>query len=325
MNAGYNSLSPGTRFLVTGGAGFIGSNLCEALLRLGMRVHCLDNISTGFQKNVDAFANHPFYTFQYGDIQTMEDCEKAVCGADFVLHQAAWGSVPRSIEEPLFYQRNNIMGTLNMLEAARRQGVKRFVYASSSTVYGDSEILPKKEGTEGKPLSPYGLTKRANEEYAVLYTNLYGLPTIGLRYFNVFGRRQSTNGQYATVIPKFITYLLRGEAPAIFGDGTQSRDFTYIDNVVQANIAACLAPPESAGAAYNIGYGERVTVLEVYETIQKVLGVSIPPEFKPKRRGDIPHSHADIGKARECLAYNPKWNFASGIRETIGWYKENIV
>lgn len=318
-------IAAGTRFLVTGGAGFIGSNLCGALLDLGMRVRCLDNLSTGFPKNTEEYSDHPNYMFQFGDIQSMDDCEKAVEGIDIVLHQAAWGSVPRSIQQPLLYQKNNIMGTLNMLEAARKHGVKKFVYASSSAIYGDDATLPKKEDKVGKPLSPYALTKQANEEYARLYTKLYGLPTIGLRYFNVFGRKQSPDGPYAAVIPRFIRHLLRGEAPVIFGDGTQSRDFTYIDNVIQANLRACTAPPASFGTAYNIACGGRVTLLEVYEAIQNALDVHIAPIFQPQREGDIPHSQADIQKAQEELRYNPEWDFASGIQEAIAWYKENMA
>lgn len=318
------AISAGTRFLVTGGAGFIGSNLCEALLRAGMRVTCMDNLSTGFIENVNMFMDHPNYTFSRGDIQSIADCEKAADGIEFVLHQAALGSVPRSVKEPLRYERNNIMGTLNMLEAAKRRGVKRFVYASSSSVYGDDETLPKKEGKEGKILSPYALTKKGNEEYASLYTRLYGLETVGLRYFNVFGRRQSPDGEYAAVLPRFIGSLLRGEAPVIFGDGLQSRDFTYIENVVSANLLSCAAPPESTGMAYNIACGERVTLLDAYEIIQSALGIRIVPVFAPCRAGDIRHSHADIQMARACLGYDPAWGFAAGIREAIPWYRKSM-
>ncbi|MBR7034283.1 MAG: NAD-dependent epimerase/dehydratase family protein, partial [Bacteroidales bacterium] len=229
-------------FLVTGGAGFIGSNLCEALLNLGYRVRCLDDLSTGKQENVDLFIDNPNYTFIQGDIKDFDTCMSACKDVDYVLHQAAWGSVPRSIEMPLFYCANNIQGTLNMLEAARQNNVKKFVYASSSSVYGDEEHLPKTEGVEGNLLSPYALTKRCEEEWAKQYTKHYGLETIGLRYFNVFGRRQDPNGAYAAVIPKFIKQLLNNERPTINGDGKQSRDFTYIENVVEANLKACIAP-----------------------------------------------------------------------------------
>ena len=236
-------------FLVTGGAGFIGSNLCEAILKLGYRVRCLDDLSTGKQANVDLFADNPNYEFIKGDIKNLDTCVKACEGVDYVLHQAAWGSVPRSIEMPLFYCANNILGMLNMLEAARQKGVKKFVYASSSSVYGDEAHLPKQEGVEGNLLSPYALTKRCDEEWAKQYTMHYGLDTYGLRYFNVFGRRQDPNGAYAAVIPKFIKQLMNNEQPTINGDGKQSRDFTYIENVIEANLKACLAPHEVAGQA----------------------------------------------------------------------------
>ena len=224
-----------SKFLVTGGAGFIGSNLCEAILNLGYKVRCLDDLSTGKQANVDMFLDNPNYEFIKGDIKDLDTCMKACEGVDYVLNQAAWGSVPRSIEMPLFYCANNIQGTLNMLEAARQNGVKKFVYASSSSVYGDEPNLPKKEGREGNLLSPYAVSKRADEEWAKQYTRHYGLDTYGLRYFNVFGRRQDPNGAYAAVIPKFIKQLLNGETPTINGDGKQSRDFTYIENVIEAN------------------------------------------------------------------------------------------
>ena len=232
-------------FLVTGGAGFIGSNLCEAILSLGYRVRCLDDLSTGKQANVDMFSGDPNYEFIKGDIKDFDTCMRACEGVDYVLNEAAWGSVPRSIEMPLFYCANNIGGTLNMLEAARQNGVKKFVYASSSSVYGDEPNLPKTEGREGNLLSPYALTKRCDEEWAKQYTRHYGLATVGLRYFNVFGRRQDPNGAYAAVIPKFIKQLMAGERPTINGDGRQSRDFTYIENVIEANLKACLAPSEA--------------------------------------------------------------------------------
>ena len=244
-------------FLVTGGAGFIGSNLCEAILKLGYRVRCLDDLSTGKRENVELFAEDPRYEFVLGDIKDLDSCLRACEGVDFVLNQAAWGSVPRSIEMPLFYCANNISGTLNMLEAARQSGVKKFVYASSSSVYGDEPNLPKREGREGNLLSPYAVSKRCDEEWAKQYTLHYGLDTYGLRYFNVFGRRQDPNGAYAAVIPRFLRQLLHGEVPTINGDGRQSRDFTYIENVIEANLKACLAPHEAAGQAYNIAYGGR--------------------------------------------------------------------
>ncbi len=311
-------------FLVTGGAGFIGSNLCEAILRLGYKVRCLDDLSTGKQENIDLFLDNPNYTFIKGDIKELETCLKATEGVDYVLNQAAWGSVPRSIEMPLFYCANNIQGTLNMLEASRRNGVKRFVYASSSSVYGDEPKLPKSEGREGNLLSPYALTKRCDEEWAKQYTMHYGLETVGLRYFNVFGRRQDPDGAYAAVIPKFIKLLLHGQTPTINGDGRQSRDFTYIENVIEANLKACAAPREAAGQAYNIAYGGREYLIDIYYGLTKALGVQVEPNFGPDRKGDIKHSNADISKARDLLGYDPDWSFERGIQAAIEWYKENL-
>ena len=261
-------------FLVTGGAGFIGSNLCEAILKLGYRVRCLDDLSTGKQKNMDLFMN--------------------------------------------------IMGTLNMLEAARKNGVKKFVYASSSSVYGDEPNLPKKEGREGNLLSPYAVSKRADEEWAKQYTRHYSLDTYGLRYFNVFGRRQDPDGAYAAVIPKFIKQLLHGEVPTINGDGRQSRDFTYIENVIEANLKACMASHETAGEVFNIAYGGREYLNDIYRGIAKALGVDVEPNFGPDRTGDIKHSNADISKARELLGYAPDWSFERGIKAAIEWYRENL-
>lgn len=313
-----------TLFLVTGGAGFIGSNLCEAILKMGCRVRCLDDLSTGKQANVDLFANHPNYEFVKGDVKDFDTCRMACKGVDYVMHEAAWGSVPRSLEMPLFYSLNNIQGTLNMLEAARQNGVKAFVYASSSSVYGDEEHLPKSEGTEGNLLSPYAVTKRCDEEWAKQYTRHYGLKTVGLRYFNVFGRRQDPNGAYAAVIPKFIRQLLHGERPVIHGDGRQSRDFTFVENVVEANLKACLAPGEASGEAFNIAYGGREYLIDIYKTLTSALGKDVEPEFGPERPGDIKHSNADISKAQRILGYHPEYDFARGIAETIDWYVANL-
>lgn len=323
---GYSNLkfSENSTFLVTGGAGFIGSNLCEAILKMGYKVRCLDDLSTGKQANVDIFLDNPNYTFIKGDIKDLDTCMAACEGVDYVLNQAAWGSVPRSIEMPLFYEKNNIMGTLNMMEAARQQGVKKFVYASSSSVYGDHPVLPKKEGQEGNLLSPYALTKRVDEEFAKLYTRLYGLDTYGLRYFNVFGRRQDPDGAYAAVIPKFIKMLMNGETPTINGDGKQSRDFTYIENVIEANLKACLAPHEAAGNAFNIAYGGREYLIDIYHSLTRALGKDIEPNFGPDRAGDIKHSNADISKAREMLGYDPDYDFDSGLKLAIDWYVENL-
>lgn len=314
----------GTLFLVTGGAGFIGSNLCEAILKMGYRVRCLDDLSTGKQSNVELFKGNPGYEFIYGDVKDYDTCIKCSEGVDYVMHEAAWGSVPRSIEMPLFYCANNIQGTLNMMEAARQNHVKTFVYASSSSVYGDEAHLPKMEGVEGNLLSPYALTKRCAEEWAKQYTMHYGLKTIGLRYFNVFGRRQDPHGAYAAVIPKFIKQLLNNERPTINGDGKQSRDFTYIENVIEANLRACLAPDEASGKALNIAYGGREYLIDMYYDLAKALGKEIEPIFGPDRTGDIKHSNADISKARKLLGYDPQYDFRKGLNEAIEWYKENL-
>ena len=311
-------------FLVTGGAGFIGSNLCEALTDMGYQVRCLDNLSTGKQANVDMFLDRPNYTFIKGDIRDLDTCMEACKGVDYVLNQAAWGSVPRSIEMPLLYEEINIRGTLNMMEAARQNGVKKFVFASSSSVYGDHPVLPKVEGQEGNLLSPYALTKRVDEEYGKLYKRLYGLDTYAMRYFNVFGRRQDPDGAYAAVLPKFIKQLLNGEVPTINGDGKQSRDFTYIDNVIEANLKACLAPSEAAGNAFNIAYGGREYLIDIYYDLCKALGKDVEPNFGPDRAGDIKHSNADISKAKKLLGYDPEYDFKKGIALAIEWYKENL-
>jgi UDP-N-acetylglucosamine 4-epimerase len=326
QNTGYKNLEfdRNSIFLVTGGAGFIGSNLCEALLEMGYQVRCMDNFSTGKRENIEVFLHNKNFTLIEDDIRNLEACLVACKGVDYALHQAAWGSVPRSIEMPLLYEEINIRGTLNMMEAARQQEVKKFVYASSSSVYGDHPVLPKKEGREGELLSPYALTKRVDEEFGRLYKELYGLDTYGLRYFNVFGRRQDPDGAYAAVIPKFIKQLLNDEQPTINGDGKQSRDFTYIENVIEANLKACLAPSEAAGQAFNIAYGGREYLIDIYHELCKALGKDIEPIFGPDRPGDIKHSNADIGKARELLGYEPEWSFERGIQAAIEWYKGNL-
>lgn len=307
-------------FLVTGGAGFIGSNLCEALLKKDVKVRCLDDLSTGHYSNVEMFLGNPSYEFIKGDIRDLDTCIKACEDVDFVLHQAAWGSVPRSIEMPWIYEDINTKGTLNMLEAAKRNSVKKFVYASSSSVYGDEPTLPKVEGREGDVLSPYAFTKKANEEWARLYSKLYGLDTYGMRYFNVFGRRQDPNGAYAAVIPKFITQLQNDEAPTINGDGKHSRDFTYIENVIEANLKACLADSKYAGEAFNIAYGGREYLIDLYYNLCEALGKKIEPSFGPDRAGDIKHSNADISKAKQMLGYNPEYDFELGIKHAVEWY-----
>lgn len=314
----------GSVFLVTGGAGFIGSNICEALIDMGYTVRCLDNLSTGKYENIEPLTKHAGFTFIEGDIRNSDTCMEATKGVDYVLNQAAWGSVPRSIEMPLLYEEINIRGTLNMMEASRQNGVKKFVYASSSSVYGDSTTLPKKEGQEGKVLSPYALTKKVDEEYGRLYKELYGLDTYGLRYFNVFGRRQDPEGMYAAVIPKFIRQLLHDEVPTINGDGRQSRDFTYIDNVIEANLRACLAPGEAAGQAFNIGAGGRLFLIDIYHHLCKALNKDVEPNYGPPRKGDVRDSNADISKARELLGYDPEYDFEKGIALAIDWYKEYL-
>lgn len=323
---GYENVSfePDSIFLVTGGAGFIGSNLVEALLKKGYVVRVLDNLSQGKQENIDIFSKNKKYMCIHGDIRDFETCLTVTEDVDYVLHQAAWGSVPRSIEQPLLYEEINIRGTLNMMEASSRNKVKKFVYASSSSVYGDEPALPKVEGKEGDVLSPYGLTKQANEEYGKLYHKLYGLDTYGLRYFNVFGRRQDFNGAYAAVIPKFIKQLLKNESPTIYGDGQQSRDFTYIENVIEANLKACKASSDVAGEVFNIAYGRRESLENVYASLSRALKKDIKPVYAKERVGDIRHSHADINKAKEMLGYSPDWTFDRGIETAIEWYKENI-
>ena len=326
MKMGYKNLvfPKESIFLVTGGAGFIGSNLCEAITDMGYQVRCLDNLSTGKIGNVNRLKDRDNYTFIEGDIRDLDTCLAACEGVDFVLNQAAWGSVPRSIEMPLFYEEVNIRGTLNMMEAARQKGVKKFVYASSSSVYGDHPVLPKVEGQEGNLLSPYALTKRVDEEYGKLYKKLYGLDTYGMRYFNVFGRHQDPDGVYAAVIPKFIKMLINDQVPTINGDGKQSRDFTYIDNVIEANLKACLAPSEAAGEAFNIAYGGREYLIDIYYDLCKALGKEIEPNFGPDRAGDIKHSNADISKAKKLLGYDPEYDFKKGIALAIEWYKEDL-
>lgn len=311
-------------FVVGGGAGFIGSNICEALINMGYTVRCLDDLSTGKYENIEPLIENERFTFIKGDIRNLDTCLEATKGADYVLNQAAWGSVPRSIEMPLLYEEINIRGTLNMMEASRVNGVKKFVYASSSSVYGNTPTLPKKEGQEGKVISPYALTKKVDEEYGRLYKELYGLDTYGLRYFNVFGRRQDPDGMYAAVIPKFIKQLLHGEVPTINGDGRQSRDFTYIDNVIEANLRACHASGEAAGQAFNIGAGGRLYLIDIYNHLCKALGKEVEPNYGPARKGDVRDSNADISKARELLGYDPEYDFEKGITLAIDWYKEYL-
>lgn len=316
--------------LVTGGAGFIGSNLVEVLLAQNNNVVCLDNFSTGKRVNIEPFINNPSFTLIEGDIRLLEDCQKACKGVDYVLHQAALGSVPRSIKDPATTNEVNVSGFLNMLIAARDNKVKRFVYAASSSTYGDHPGLPKVEDKIGKPLSPYAVTKYVNELYADVFYRTYGLETIGLRYFNVFGRRQDPNGAYAAVIPKFINQLINLEAPTINGDGTTSRDFTYINNVVQINQLAALAEnPDAINQVYNVAYGGRVSLIDMLDTLKEGLRKykqsinNIKPIFGPERAGDVKHSQANISKAKELLGYIPTHDFEQGIDEYLEWYWTN--
>ncbi len=308
-------------FLVTGVAGFIGSNLAEALLARGHRVRGLDNFLSGKRENLEGLGA---VEFTEGDVRDLETCRRACEGVDFVLHEAALGSVPRSIEDPALSNECNVTGTLNMLVAARDAGVRRFVFAASSSAYGDTPALPKVETMPPQPLSPYALSKLAGEEYCRLFTELYGLQTVSLRYFNVFGKRQDPFSTYAAVIPKFVSALLRGEPPEIYGDGEQTRDFTYIEDVVQANLKACEAPEEACGQVYNIAFGERISLNELYREISRLLGTDLPPRYGPPRPGDVRHSLADISKARHLLGYQPRYDVATGLGEAIAWYRANL-
>ena len=320
-----------SKVLVTGGAGFIGSALIEALLAADNEVVCLDNFATGKRENLAGFTENKKFRFIEGDIRNFNDCHKAADGVQYVLHQAALGSVPRSVKDPITTNEVNISGFLNMLTAARDAGVKRFVYASSSSVYGDHPALPKFEENTGNPLSPYAVTKKVNELYAKVFGELYGMETLGLRYFNVFGRRQDPDGQYAAVIPRFVKALIRHEAPSIFGDGSQTRDFTYIENVVQANLKAAVADnPEAYNTAYNVACGDRVTLNELYTFLRDGLAKfdpeigTINPVYTDPRQGDIPHSLASIEKTSRQLGYNPQYDLKQGLEHSIKWYWENL-
>lgn len=317
--------------LITGGAGFIGSNLCEYFISKGDKVVCLDNFATGHRHNIQHLLSNPNFTLIEGDIRNSDDCQKAVKNVDFVLHQAALGSVPRSINDPITTNDVNVSGFLNMLVASRDAGVKRFVYAASSSTYGDSESLPKVEDKIGKPLSPYAITKYVNELYAEIFSRTYGLETIGLRYFNVFGRKQDPNGAYAAVIPKFVQQLVKGESPVINGDGNFSRDFTYIDNVIQMNELAMLTQnSEAINTVYNTAFGDRTTLNDLVQNLKAFLSEfdhsikDIPIIHGPNRAGDIPHSLASIDKAKKLLNYNPQFSFKEGLKEAVKWYWENL-
>jgi UDP-N-acetylglucosamine 4-epimerase len=321
----------GKNILVTGGAGFIGSNLCEYLLSCDANVTCLDNFATGHKHNIEEFLDHPKFTFIDGDIRDLETCQRACKGQEFVLHQAALGSVPRSLKDPITSNEVNVSGFLNMLVAARDQNVKRFIFAASSSTYGDSEKLPKIEDEIGKPLSPYAITKYVNELYADIFQKSYGLDYIGLRYFNVFGRRQDPNGAYAAVIPFFVKQLMNNESPIINGDGSFSRDFTYIDNVIQANLLSLVTTNIKAiNTVYNVAYGDRNTLNDLVSYLKEYLSQfdskisNIEVINGPNREGDIPHSHASIEKAKELLSYNPQFSLQKGLKEAVKWYWKNL-
>lgn len=319
--------------LVTGGAGFIGSNLCESLLQKGYSVVCLDNLATGKIENIEhLLLNYPeTFTFLKGDIRSVDDCRKAVVNMEYVFHEAALGSVPRSINDPVTTNEVNISGFLNMLVAARDAGVKRFIYAASSSTYGDSESLPKVEEVIGKPLSPYAITKYVNELYADVFARTYGMECIGLRYFNVFGRRQDPYGAYAAVIPLFVKKLLAHEPVQINGDGEYSRDFTYIDNVIQMNLLAMITTsPEAVNQVYNTAFGERNSLNQLVGYLKKILSEDDPAiadvevQHGPNRVGDIPHSLASIAKAQRLLGYRPEFSLKAGLKEAVEWYRKNL-
>ena len=317
--------------LVTGGAGFIGSNLVEELLRLGNKITCLDNFATGKRENIQPFLSNPNFTLIEGDIRDLETCRKAVKNQEYVLHEAALGSVPRSINDPITTNDVNISGFLNMLVASRDEGIKRFVYAASSSTYGDSKALPKVEDKIGKPLSPYAITKYVNELYADVFAKTYGMECIGLRYFNVFGRRQDPNGAYAAVIPLFVKKFITHESPVINGDGEYSRDFTYVDNVVQMNLRALTTTnSEAVNQVYNTAFGERTTLNQLVEYLKEYLSAydkeiaNVEVLHGPNRAGDIPHSLANVDKAKTLLNYDPKYSMRQGLKEACDWYWENL-
>lgn len=319
------------KILVTGGAGFIGSNLCEALIKHGNQVVCLDNFSTGKMENIKPLLKNPAFKLVTGDIRNLSDCMDAVVGVEYVLHEAALGSVPRSINDPITTNEVNVSGFLNMLIAARDAKVKRFVYAASSSTYGDSEALPKVEDVIGRPLSPYAVTKYVNELYADVFSRTYGIECIGLRYFNVFGRKQDPHGAYAAVIPLFVKQLIAHQSPVVNGDGEYSRDFTYIDNVIQMNLLALTSDnPEAVNTVFNTAFGDRTTLNQLIEYLKEFLS-EFDPEIQhigithgPGRKGDIPHSLASISKAQKLLGYHPEFNLRDGLKDAVSWYWHNL-
>lgn len=311
-------------FLITGGAGFIGSNLVEYLLKYGAKkVRVLDDFSTGSHNNIQQFKDNPAFELIEGDIRDLEACKKAVDGIDFVSHQAALGSVPRSINDPITTNDVNISGFLNMLVAARDANVQRFIYAASSSTYGDHPLLPKVEENIGNPLSPYAVTKYVNELYASVFSRTYDFHTIGLRYFNVFGPRQNPAGAYAAVIPLFIKAGLNSESPVINGDGETSRDFTFIENVVQANVKAMLLPQLNKHEVINIAFGEKITLNQLWEEICETIDLKLSPKYREERKGDVKHSLANIDKAKNLIKYNPTVSVFDGLKRTINWYDAN--
>ncbi|MDI1254485.1 MAG: SDR family oxidoreductase [Flavobacterium sp.] len=325
------SIESSIKIVITGGAGFIGSNLCEYFIAKNYKVRCLDNFATGHRHNLKAIASHSNFELIEGDIRNLKDCQNAVQGADYVLHHAALGSVPRSIKDPITTNEVNVGGFVNMLTASKEAGIKRFIYAASSSTYGDSKSLPKVEDVIGRPLSPYAITKYANELYAEIFSKTYGIETIGLRYFNVFGRKQDPNGAYAAVIPKFVMQLMQYESPIVNGDGNHSRDFTYIDNVIQMNELALLTKnPDALNTVYNTAFGAATTLNELIAIVKAALSQfdpaidSIPVTYGSIREGDIPHSLASIEKARKMLGYNPQFSIRDGLNEAVKWYWNNL-
>jgi len=324
-------LAENTKILITGGAGFIGSNLCEYFISKNYKVVCLDNFATGHRHNIAPLMGNPNFTLIEGDIRNLADCQKAVDGVKYVLHQAALGSVPRSLKDPITSNDVNVSGFLNMLVASRDAGVKRFVYAASSSTYGDSAALPKVEDKIGNPLSPYAITKYVNELYANIFSSTYGLETIGLRYFNVFGRKQDPNGAYAAVIPLFVKQLMKHESPVVNGDGNFSRDFTYIDNVIQMNeLAITTTNKDAINTVYNTAFGDRTTLNDLLKYLKEALSeydsaiADVPVIYGPNRAGDIPHSLASIDKAKTLLGYTPKFSMQNGLKEAVKWYWGNL-
>lgn len=319
------------KILITGGAGFIGSNLCEHFVKRRNHVVCLDNLATGKKQNIAPLLKSSYFEFIEADIRDFDTCMTATAGADLVLHQAALGSVPRSIEDPLTTNSVNVTGFLNMLEASRRQKVSRFIYAASSSAYGDIQSSIKVEGRVGNPLSPYAVSKLTNEKYADVYARIYGMELIGLRYFNVFGRRQDSNGAYAAAIPRFIKAFIQGQSPVVYGDGEQTRDFTYIDNVIQANELAALVQKSTAlNRVYNVAYGERTSVNHLLDILRKLLSefdpiiAAIPADYQPERPGDVRHSLASVKAAGKQLGYNPQFDLKKGLRKAIKWYWKEL-